>query len=125
MFGSKRRRQREAQARANEYLDLMEERMWDLQVRNADERVAVADIVEGLVHACDDDPALIVRAYEEWHTAKAAQLAPDHDRSNHLTGMQLSIALVGIGNLMGYIPENAPLYNIDLAREGQRRGWRR
>jgi hypothetical protein len=36
----------------------------------------------------------------------------------------MSIALNGIGNLFGYIPEQAPAFDPELAAAGRERGWR-
>jgi hypothetical protein len=35
------------------------------------------------------------------------------------------VGINGIGNLFGFIPDQAPAFDPELASEGRKKGWRR
>jgi hypothetical protein len=87
-------------------------------------RSAVA-IVEELMPLAGNDVARLMEALQVWYDDRTERYkATDEDRSDHVSGLYLSVALNGIGNLFGFVPDGAPAFNEDLARAGRERGWR-
>jgi hypothetical protein len=85
-----------------------------------------ANNVATLLDLCGD-PDRVMQAVQEWAEARQSDLeaSGDEKRSSHVAGLWLTIGLNGVGNLFGYVPEDALSYDLLLADEGRARGWRK
>lgn len=109
----------------NAYLDSVEEDAWALVETETEETNDVLGISIALMEACGGDSALAINAFETWYEATAKRIASEQDRRFNLDLMKVSIVFIGIGNLVGMVMPDGPGWNVEIAREGLRRGWRR
>lgn len=132
-----RQRGREAAAAVFAYMDAKEAASWewrkvaDVEGDDvANERIPppndpIETIIADLLPMCGNDPGDLGDALEVWWQSREERYEDDEGRTGHVSGMYMSIALNGIGNLFGFVPEGAPSFNADLAARGRARGWRR
>jgi hypothetical protein len=90
---------------------------------DAQSAVFIADIVAELLPLADDSINSVTAALEVWKDVRVK--GADDQRAGHIAGIYTSIALNGVGNLFGFIPNTSPAYRAHLADEGKRRRWRR
>jgi hypothetical protein len=133
VFGRGRRRRAIFAAVADKMdLEVAESREWQRLADSegeeaADERYprkSVVDVVEELMPLAGNDVGPLMEALHDWYKDRTARHRDDDDRKADVSGMFLAVALNGIGNLFGFVPDEAPAYDEKLARMGRDRGWR-
>lgn len=132
-----RRRERRCAEAVAERMDQLEGESWkwrELADRVGEEEAAekfprrsVVDLVEVLLPLCERDIEHLMRALARWYESTTARFDQEGqaDRERHVSGLYMDVALNGIGNLFGFIPNDAGAYDAGLAEEGRDRGWRR
>jgi hypothetical protein len=83
-------------------------------------------VVEDLMDICDQDREAVMSLYSAWHDDRLAarHATGDEAGTQLLSTLNLHIALNGMGNLFGLVPDEAPPFDAELALEGMFRGWR-
>jgi hypothetical protein len=116
------RRLKRAEPSVSQYLDQLYS---ETRERGRSDR-RVVDIVEALMEICGQDVLLVQELFDNWYEDRLAarEAANDEEGAHVLSSLQLSIVLVGIGNLFGFVPDEAPAFDRELALEGRSRGWR-
>lgn len=140
-----RERGRRMGAAVAAYMDRLEARSWEWRkiVEQSGKEAAnetfgyagkteaeiVADVVQDLLGLCEGNIEYVMDAVQAWSDRYDARFngnqAEAEDRGPHAMGVLMSIQLTGIGNLFGFIPNEAPMHDPELAAEGRRRGWGR
>jgi hypothetical protein len=133
MVSRRRREAREAGRRigsaVSAYMDDVEREEWHrLQSAmpprdDAQSASFIADVVAELLPRAGDSIDSVIAALEVWKDVR--EKAADDQRGEHIASIYTTIALTGVGNLFGFIPNTSPAYRAHLADEGKRRGWRR
>jgi hypothetical protein len=133
MVSRRRREARETGRRigsaVSAYMDNVEREEWHrLQSAmpprdDAQSASFIADIVAELLPRADDSISSVMAALEAWRDVR--QKAANDQRGEHIASIYTMVALTGVGNLFGLIPNTSPAYRAHLADEGKRRGWRR
>lgn len=92
------------------------------------ESVDVVDIVEHLLAICGGNVGHAMQALEVWQGSREKRYdrEGDEDRLLNVGGVYMAVALNGIGNVFGMIPDTVPGFDSQLAAIGRAKGgWRR
>jgi hypothetical protein len=88
---------------------------------------STVDIIAELLPLVDNDVGELTDALADWYDSRLPpyEETGDEDRASHIRGLYMAVGINGLGNLFGFIPEQAPAFDAGLASEGRARGWRR